>query len=299
MFTNVLTYAIMLHKVRNLKNYNEVLNQIIEDIENHLTEEINYKQIAKIVGITDYALQRIFSFIVGDMTLAEYVRKRRLSCAMQELAKGEKVIDVALKYQYDSPISFTRAFKKMYNIAPSKVKQMTNSLKVFPKVTFDNTADSSQKLEYRIVPLEEQTFYGKSTKLIKTTDSKAVAELWRQVCKDGTLDYIKRTSTSFYYGASIYTNIEGMKTGQKEDKMHYYILGKEKRQDFSKVVIPKATWALFKVKSEKQKDILDMINQIFLQWLPNSEYEYVYPYYNIEIYYNNWCEYGIPVKKKQ
>lgn len=64
-------------------------------------------------------------------------------------------------------------------------------------------------------------------------------------------------------------------------------------------MIPKATWALFKVNSEKQKDILDMINQIFLEWLPNSEYEYVFPYYNIEIYYNNWCEYGIPVKKKE
>lgn len=287
----------MLHKVRSLKNYNEILNQVIEEIENHLTEEINYKQIAKIAGITDYALQRIFSFLVGDMTLTEYVRKRRLSCAMQDLAKGEKVIDVALKYQYDSPISFTRAFKKMYGIAPSKVKQTSNSLKTFPKLTFDNIKVPSQKLEYRIVPLEQQTFYGKSTKLIKTTDSRTIAALWDKVCEDGTLDYIKRTSTSFYYGASIYTNIEEMKMGQEEDKMYYYILGKEKRQDFSKIVIPKATWALFKVNSGKQKDILHMINQIFLEWLPNSEYEYVYPYYNIEIYYNGWCEYGIPVKK--
>lgn len=289
----------MLHKVRNLKNYNEVLNQVIEEIENHLTEEIDYKEIAKIAGITDYALQRIFSFIVGDMTLAEYVRKRRLSCAMQELTKGEKVIDVALKYQYDSPISFTRAFKKMYDIAPSKVKQIPNSLKVFPKLTFDNIAVPSKKLEYRIVPLEEQIFYGKSTKLIEITNSKAVSELWRQVCEDGTLDYIRATSTSFYYGASIYSNTEEMQIGKEKDKIYYYILGKEKRQDFLKVVIPKATWALFKVKSEKQKDILDMINQIFLEWLPNSEYEYVFPYYHIEIYYNNWCEYGIPVKKKR
>lgn len=168
----------MLHKVRNLKNYNEVLNQVIEEIEKHLTEEIDYKEIAKVAGVTDYALQRIFSFIVGDMTLTEYVRKRRLSEAAKDIENGEKVIDVALKYQYDSPISFTRAFKKMYDIAPSKVKQIPNSLKVFPKLTFDNIAVPPKKLEYRIVPLEQQTFYGKSTKLIETTNSKAIAELW-------------------------------------------------------------------------------------------------------------------------
>lgn len=139
----------------------------------------------------------------------------------------------------------------------------------------------------------------KAQNLLKQPIQKQLLNYGHGVHQDGTLDYIKRTSTSFYYGASIYTNIEEMQMGQEEDKMHYYILGKEKRQDFSKVVIPKATWALFKVNSEKQKDILDMINQIFLEWLPNSEYEYVFPYYNIEIYYNNWCEYGIPVKKKE
>lgn len=138
-----------------MNDYYTSLNKVIEEIEKKLTNKIDYKKLAKIIGTSDYTLQRVFCFLTG-ITLIEYIRKRRLSNAAEDLQKGEeKVIDIALKYQYDSPISFTRAFQKMHNIAPSKVKESKVSIKAFPKIEFKQTEDYTKELEYRIVNLDE------------------------------------------------------------------------------------------------------------------------------------------------
>lgn len=95
-------------------NYYDSLNKLIETIEKNLEAPIDYNELAKIIGTSAYAMQRIFVFLTG-ITLTEYIRKRRLSKAAEELKRTDsKIIDIAIKYQYDSPISFTNAFKKMY-----------------------------------------------------------------------------------------------------------------------------------------------------------------------------------------
>lgn len=277
--------------------YNEI-NSVIDEIEKNLTNKIQYKELAKKLGTSEYAMQRIFSFITGGITLTEYIRKRRMCMAMEDLKTGAKVIDVALKYQYESPISFARAFQKIYHMPPSKAKKYNGEIEMFPKLLIGKKNLYKEELEYRIVPLEKQIFFGKDTGIMDCNDKESIARLWDVCANDGTLEYIKATSTSFCYGASIYTDIETLAKTKREDKMRYYIMGKENRKDFSKVVIPKADWVLFKVKSKKQQDILNMIQYIFLEWLPSSGYEFAYPYYNIEIYYENDCEYGIPIKQK-
>ena len=103
-------------------NY-KLLNEMIDHIENHLTDEIKYKDLAKIVGINDFILQRVFTFVSG-ISISEYIRKRRLSKAYEDLKlTNDKVIDIALKYGYDSYISFSRAFKKEFNQTPTIVRK--------------------------------------------------------------------------------------------------------------------------------------------------------------------------------
>ena len=81
---------------------NEYLNKMIQYIEEHLTEKIEYSELAKIVGVSEYSLQRIFMFLT-NISLADYIRKRRLSKALEELKKTDiKIIDLAIKYQYES-----------------------------------------------------------------------------------------------------------------------------------------------------------------------------------------------------
>ena len=92
-------------------NY-ELLNKIIEYLENDLTNEINVKKLSKQLGLNDFIMQRVFSIVTG-ITITEYIRKRRLSLAFEELKRSNnKIIDIALKYGYDSSISFARSFKK-------------------------------------------------------------------------------------------------------------------------------------------------------------------------------------------
>ena len=99
------------------------INNAIEYMENHLCDEITLADIAKSVNLSPFHFQRAFSLLT-DMSPAEYLRKRRLSQAGADLInKDEKVIDVALKYCYDSPESFAKAFTRFHGCSPVQVKK--------------------------------------------------------------------------------------------------------------------------------------------------------------------------------
>lgn len=274
-------------------NYYDQLNKVIDEIEMKLTQEINYKDLAKIIGTSSYTLQRIFAFLTG-ITLTEYIRKRRLSKAGEELLSTNiKIIDLAIKYQYDSPISFSNSFKKMHGISPQTLRKNNLRLKIFPKIEFKPTTDIIEELEYRVINLNKQKLYGITTGIIQETNSKAIRDLFDKSREEKILDFIIENSNKneLYYGACarIYDN-------DLTKNIQYYILGKTPRKDFVSIEIPKATWACFKVKNKKQIDILKLYNTIYTKWLPSSKYTEILNYPQLEIYYENDCELCIPIK---
>ena len=105
------------------------LNKIIEYIEDHLEEKIEYKELAKKIGVNEYTFQRIFS-LISNISVSEYIRNRRLSNAGQDIyLNNEKVVDIAIKYQYNNATAFSRAFEKFHGIKPSKVKKKSWKVK--------------------------------------------------------------------------------------------------------------------------------------------------------------------------
>jgi len=115
----------------------ENLNKAIIYMEEHMTEEIDYVQVAKIACCSSYHFQRMFAYIAG-IPLAEYIRRRKMSLAVIDLLDGkEKVIDIALKYGYSSPTAFNRAFQSIHGIAPSHIKESSGSLKNYPAISFE------------------------------------------------------------------------------------------------------------------------------------------------------------------
>ncbi len=274
-------------------NYYEGLNKVIEKIEENLKEKINYKDLAKIIGTSSYTLQRIFVFLTG-ITLTEYIRKRRLSRAAEELLSTDiKIIDLAIKYQYDSPISFSNAFKKMHGISPQNLRKNKLTIKAFPKIEFKPTIETIEELEYRIINSEKQKFYGKTTGIIQKNNSKAIEDLYNKSRNEKVIDFIINNSDGkeLYYGASIEIYDKDL-----TNKMQYYILGKKPRKDFVSIEIPKSTWACFKLSSKEQMDILKLYNTIYTKWLPSSKYTEILNYPQLEIYYEDKCEICIPVK---
>ena len=92
----------------------ERLNSAINYIEENLLEEIDYDQIAKIACCSTYHFQRMFSYM-ASVSLSEYIRHRRMTRAAVDLQNSdEKVINIGLKYGYDSPTAFNRAFQSVH-----------------------------------------------------------------------------------------------------------------------------------------------------------------------------------------
>lgn len=111
------------------------MEKVIEYIESNLDKEINYETIAEISCCSVYNFQRIFSFLF-NIPLSEYIRNRRLTAAAAELRKSNiRVIDVAVKYQYESQESFSRAFQKFHGVTPAAVKKKACVLSIYPKAS--------------------------------------------------------------------------------------------------------------------------------------------------------------------
>ena len=135
------------------------LNEITKYIDDNLDEKIDYEVFTKILGVNLYTVQRLFTMIAG-LSLSEYIRKRRLSSAGYDLYEGkEKIIDIAIKYQYDNATSFSRAFEKFHGIKPSKVNT-DSKLKNFPRIIFDENIKQTSELSYEIINMEELNLYG-------------------------------------------------------------------------------------------------------------------------------------------
>lgn len=114
------------------------MNQAIDYIEDNLTGEIDLNIAARYVGCSVWEFQRIFSFL-AHIAPGEYIRRRKLTLAAADIQTGnEKIIDIAMKYGYDSPAAFSRAFSQLHGVAPSLARSSGAELKACPKITFES-----------------------------------------------------------------------------------------------------------------------------------------------------------------
>ena len=126
------------------------IQNAINYIEDHITEELDYERIAKESFSSSFHFQRVFSILCG-YTLGEYIRNRRLTLAGAELANTrEKVIDVAYKYGYDNPESFAKAFQKFHSITPSQARGSGAMLKSFSRLSIKVSLEGGSIMNYRI-----------------------------------------------------------------------------------------------------------------------------------------------------
>lgn len=119
-------------------DWTERFNEVIDYIEEHITESIDYGALARIALCSTYHFQRMFAYIAG-VPLSEYIRRRRMSLAAVDLQSGERVIDVGLKYGYSSPTAFNRAFQSVHGVAPSALRSEGAGVKSFPPLRFKLT----------------------------------------------------------------------------------------------------------------------------------------------------------------
>lgn len=261
-------------------NY-KLLNQMINYIEDHLTEDIEYIKLAQIVGVSEYSLQRIFSFI-ANMSLSEYIRKRRLSKAFEELKTTNiKVIDVAIKYNYDSSISFSRTFKKLFGISPKDCRNTNIEYKLFPVLLFNND-EQYNELNYTIKYIDEITIYCKK---ISSDNSDDFLFNIRKLYSD-----VKETGLY-----KLFNNEEQYGVFKEENNIfNYYVGSKLKIDGLDVITIPKGKYVIFEVGSRNQKDILEVNKNIYSKWLPSTSYK-ILDNINFELYKDNNCYIYVPI----
>ncbi|MCL2573937.1 MAG: AraC family transcriptional regulator [Defluviitaleaceae bacterium] len=268
------------------------MNNALSYIEDNLADEISFDRVAQAACCSSYHFQRMFSFIAG-VPLAEYIRRRRLTLAAVELQTSDaKVIDVAVKYGYESPEAFSRAFKKLHGIAPTLARDVGVSLKVFPKISFHISIKGDVEMNYRIE--ERETFEVMGMEL-KTTvvDGKCYEEIPKFVgeCIDGGLM------------AEV-----GVTYGHNENGNMNYLWGCFKKTDavpsrYTVLNIPKQTWAVFHVDWQGDDGKLhDTWKRIYSEWFPTVSYVHADCEFDFEKYFEDeghgYIEIWIPVVKK-
>lgn len=272
-------------------------------IEGHLTDELTLEEIADTVNLSPFYFQKGFSILCG-VTVSEYIRNRRLSLAGRDLQiDGCKVMDAAMKYGYDSPDSFTKAFTRFHGITPAQAKTGEGDLKYFLPLQVHIFMKGGFEMECRIVKKPAFTVIG-SAKLIKNESAYSECpQFWTEHYTHGNGKYI-----CGMYGICWDSDTpEGFFKYMIADD---YVPKKEMPEGFEKAVIPEHTWAVFPCRGPMPEALQKVNTEIFSEWLPgNSDYE-IAGMYSIEYYTpacdypkgnqdeNYYCEIWMPVKSK-
>lgn len=278
----------------------ERLNEAINYIEEHLTEEIDYERLGRIACCSSYHFQRMFTYMAG-IPLSEYIRRRKMSLAAVDLQGGNmKIIDVAGKYGYSSPTAFNRAFQTVHGIAPSAVKSGGVSVKSFPPILFKITVKGVEEMNYRIETKDAFRIVGVSVPLEKDIEKNfsVIPQKWQEISTNGTLQKLVGMMDTPPMG------VLGISTCNDTQPWRYYIAvsTSQEKGDLEEYVVPAATWAVFPGEGTNQS-IQELERRIVTEWLPTSGYEYGNAP-DVEVYIspdpqNAKYEVWIPVVKKQ
>jgi AraC family transcriptional regulator len=251
----------------------EGINRSMNYIEEHLTENIDYEQLGKIACCSVYHYQRMFAYM-ANVPLSEYIRRRRMSLAAVDLQNGDnKIIDVALKYGYQSPTAFNRAFQSIHGIAPSRIKESGVSIKSYPPISFKITIKGVDELNYRIEMKEAFRIAGISHPLHREIEKnfEIVPQMWGKAAMDGTIPKLASMadgSPAGILGVSICNDLE---------EWRYFIAAattKKIDDTLEEYTVPSFTWAIFSGEGQCPQAIQELEKRIVTEWLPTSGYEY-------------------------
>ncbi|MED4991014.1 MULTISPECIES: AraC family transcriptional regulator [Parageobacillus] len=256
-----------------LKNMNEA----VKYIEENLTNDIDFKEVARRAFCSEYHFRRMFSFLTG-ITLSEYIRRRRLTLAAFELKDSNvKVIDIAMKYGYNSPDSFTRAFQNLHGITPSEARNNGHSLKAYPRITFHLSIKGGNEMNYRIVEKEAFRIVGikKRVPIIFKGVNPEIASMWKSL-DDEKINKLKKLSNVEPLGLiQASTNFSEGRMEEKGELDHYIGVAttKECPDELTQLEVPASTWAVFEAIGPFPDTLQDVWGRIYSEWFPTSNYE--------------------------
>ena len=275
----------------------ESLNFALQHIEQHLLDETDSEKVARHVGLSRFYLERTFAALTG-MSVSEYIRARRLTLAAQELMSGEeKVIDLAFKYGYDTPESFTKAFSRFHGVTPTSARRMSTLLRCQNPLAISIKMEGASIMNYKIEQMDAFPVVGVEQTFQMDTSTQEIPKFWAEFDAKG-LNQKVIPMFGICFDADANGNFPYL-IGQTLMPGAVIPEGLITRE------IPAHLWARFACVGPMPYAIQNVTKQIYSEWLPtNGTYE-VAQYMEIEMYSEGditaadyYSEVWIPVKKK-
>jgi AraC family transcriptional regulator len=251
----------------------ERLNQSVDYLEANLGGELRLEEAAHIACCSAYHYQRMFSYIAG-VPLAEYIRRRRMTAAAFELQSTEvKIIDLALKYGYDSPTAFNRAFQSVHGIAPSAARAEGATLRAYPRIRITIAIKGDVEMKYRMEQKAAIRIVGVKERMDVSPEENfmQVPLFWQRTAQSGMFGRIVALMNQPPWG------VLGVSTCMNGQELDYYIAVASDQaapDGMCAYEIAAATWAVFECCGPLPQAMQELQKRIITEWLPTSGYEY-------------------------
>lgn len=286
------------------------IQRAIDYVEDHLTEEIDMEAVARQACSSPFHFQRVFGILCG-FSLGDYIRMRRLSLAAAELTGTDhKVIDIALKYGYDSPEGFARAFRQFHGATPTGARR-GGSVRSFSRLSVKLILTGGSVMDYRIEKMDRFQVICRRKTVDKPAGTEATAEIsafWNTCGSDGT---IRKLCGYFPENPRLKGMLGVCFSLETEGERFPYGIGVEYNgmpvaDGLEIVEIPAGTYAVFTCRGKMPDVFVETYQKIVTEFFPqNGMYEYgqgveleVYPSDQVDDP-EYWCEIWIGVKEKQ
>lgn len=263
------------YALRGLENM-EWLNQMsraVDYIENNLTNDISYDEVAGIACCSTYYFQRIFSYIAG-IPLSEYIRRRRMTKAAFELQlSGARVMEIAVKYGYSTAAAFNRAFHSVHGVAPTVARVKGTKLNAYTPISFTINITGGERMRYRIETRDRIRIVGVRVPLEEEPEQnfEIVPAFWDNTLKSSVFSKIIELTNKDPHG------ILGITAYENPKEIYYYIAtstDKPVPEDLVEYEIPAATWVIFECDGHFPESVQTIFRRFLTEWLPFSGYDY-------------------------
>lgn len=258
------------------------LSRAIDYIEENLEGEISYEEAANLACCSTYYFQRMFSYIAG-ISLSEYIRRRRMSLAAFELQTSNiKIMEIGMKYGYQSPTSFNRAFQSVHGAAPTAARIKGTVLSAYPRISFSIKVTGGENMRYRIEQKEAIRVVGVRTVLREDSDYNfhIVPIFWKKILDSQAYQDICNAAERDN------ADIFGISSYEDPGNIYYYIAvpsDGDVPKGMKALEIPAATWVVFEGDDKYRDSVQSIFKRFLTEWLPFSNYEYAHlP--DIEVY---------------
>ncbi|KRF59559.1 AraC family transcriptional regulator [Bacillus sp. Soil768D1] len=255
----------------------ESIQKAINYMEEHLLDDLTIESISRQANASAFHFQRTFT-ILTDISVGEYVRRRRLTLAAQEISRTNcKIIDLAYKYGYDTPEAFSKAFRRQHGVSPSEARKYIGKLTFYERLVIQVILKGEIPMKYNIIERDSFQLIGikREFSLVNGENLIGIPKLWNKVNSDGTDDQLGKLNNGQIKG--LLGVCVDKRILEQNETMDYWIATEYDGQvpeGYSSLTIPASKWVIFEVHGPMPDAIQEVWKRIFSEWFPTSGYEH-------------------------